>query len=815
MRVKIVFALFSLMLVSVNVHAVITTTTKDYLRPTAQYNVSQSALFNLVSKNQDAVIQSELGSFLIPPPLEFEVKDKQALGVIAQLMLANDERAPLALANYIKRYPEDLFALYLASVKLIEKQKYNQAKAALNKIIAAYPSFSAAHTLIGMIYYSEQKFVEGNTYFVSAITQENPDFRAFKYLIWHALQQQNLARATMLSEFLHSFNTQSQLSQPVLELSEFYRLQGKYNQVVTLLTPMVKTDKAQDVIAQQGQVRLLEALAETGQTHQGDNLYAALVSSNANNLFVVTLAHSKLLNQKGQHNEAIKELNNIELEGLSGTVVRLVIIEKIKTHTLLNNYTAVDEMLAQFLATFNGNVTSGDLLYLSNFLIQTGQGNKLISLLENHIDHAPNKATLYSVLADLYLAAGDKYEAQRVVNILIEQSPNSAHAYYQLGILHYNNMRNAAAQEALEKAVKLAPQRIDYWMALVGAMHDHRQHNHASGMAASDHQSILPVFNRAIQANPGSALLYFEKGLTAYSGSELDLAANMFNKALSLDPFYLEAMAMYSITLVDMNNTTQDVQNVIERGLRIAPQSPALIDSKGWLLTQQGQLDKGEAELSQALLLMPNDEAVIAHLAFNAALKHQPSQAQNYALNALQGTLPEHTASDLRALLNKLSPADTLTLDVHKINDFGVGNKIGTVTIEDIANGVSVTANVTGLPPGNNGLHFHEKPTCDAGDVNGVRKAGVAAGDHYGHTMSMMNMDMTAMSPQQHAKHMLMMKPKGDLPPLPVNDKGEAIAPVVGKGLSLQELRGRSLMIHAGPDVNGASGPKIACVVII
>ena len=70
------------------------------------------------------------------------------------------------------------------------------------------------------------------------------------------------------------------------------------------------------------------------------------------------------------------------------------------------------------------------------------------------------------------------------------------------------------------------------------------------------------------------------------------------------------------------------------------------------------------------------------------------------------------------------------------------------------------------------------------------------------------------MSAEQHKMHMAMMKPKGDLPTLVIPANGEEVPLVMGMELTLDELRGRSMMIHDGPDVDGVSGPKIACVVI-
>ena len=59
------------------------------------------------------------------------------------------------------------------------------------------------------------------------------------------------------------------------------------------------------------------------------------------------------------------------------------------------------------------------------------------------------------------------------------------------------------------------------------------------------------------------------------------------------------------------------------------------------------------------------------------------------------------------------------------------------------------------------------------------------------------------------------MKPRGDLPALIADENGYATFDIMKMDLTLDEIRGRSIMFHAGPDGDdGSSGPKVACAVI-
>jgi len=150
--------------------------------------------------------------------------------------------------------------------------------------------------------------------------------------------------------------------------------------------------------------------------------------------------------------------------------------------------------------------------------------------------------------------------------------------------------------------------------------------------------------------------------------------------------------------------------------------------------------------------------------------------------------------------------AKSIKVTMNLITVDGVGKSVGTITIKEGKDGVTIEPKLKDLPPGEHGFHVHEKPSCDPADKDGKKTAGQAAGAHY-------DPDATkAHKGPGGGGH------KGDLPKLVVSDKGEAKDKLEVKGLKLSDIEGRALMIHAGgdnysdtPKPLGGGGDRIVC----
>src|SRR5580704_10763194 len=164
----------------------------------------------------------------------------------------------------------------------------------------------------------------------------------------------------------------------------------------------------------------------------------------------------------------------------------------------------------------------------------------------------------------------------------------------------------------------------------------------------------------------------------------------------------------------------------------------------------------------------------------------------------------------LLLVATRTAGAATATATINSVSATGVGAPLGTVTFMDSAQGIVITPKLSGLPPGEHGFHIHDKGDCGPGMNEGKAAAGFAAGGHYepAHT-------------KKHLGPLSTVGHRGDLPVLVVDDRGDATKDVLARHLTVEQIRGRSIMIHTGGDNYsdtpvplGGGGARIACGVI-
>lgn len=143
-----------------------------------------------------------------------------------------------------------------------------------------------------------------------------------------------------------------------------------------------------------------------------------------------------------------------------------------------------------------------------------------------------------------------------------------------------------------------------------------------------------------------------------------------------------------------------------------------------------------------------------------------------------------------------------ILIPVQWVSGPNAGKSAGVVKADDTPYGLLLTPTLQGLSPGAHGFHIHATALCSDG--------GMAAGGH----LDPLHTEVHH-GPYQASGHL------GDLPVLIVNEKGEAVLPVLAPRLTLAAIKGHALIIHEGSDnyaedalKQPGSAIRVACGVI-
>lgn len=153
-----------------------------------------------------------------------------------------------------------------------------------------------------------------------------------------------------------------------------------------------------------------------------------------------------------------------------------------------------------------------------------------------------------------------------------------------------------------------------------------------------------------------------------------------------------------------------------------------------------------------------------------------------------------------------IAGTDGKKVPMYAVDDKGTQQSLGEVIVTKSKYGLVFTPSLKGLSPGIHGFHLHQNPSCEPAKKDDKLVPALAAGGHYDPK------NVKDHGTPWGAGHL------GDLPPLYVNDDGTATNPVLASRLSMKDLSGRALIVHAGgdnhmdtPQALGGGGARVAC----
>jgi tetratricopeptide (TPR) repeat protein len=155
---------------------------------------------------------------------------------------------------------------------------------------------------------------------------------------------------------------------------------------------------------------------------------------------------------------------------------------------------------------------------------------------------------------------------------------------------------------------------------------------------ANRHGEALAMFEAAIsearRSNPQllNGAFFFAYGAAAERADQLDLAAQLLQKSVELDPQNAAQSLNYlGYTWVDRNMRLDEARKLIDKALGLDPENPAFLDSLGWYHYRAGHFDEALPILLRAAeRIEPEDAVIFEHIGDTYAALKQTAEAIAY-----------------------------------------------------------------------------------------------------------------------------------------------------------------------------------------
>ncbi len=241
-------------------------------------------------------------------------------------------------------------------------------------------------------------------------------------------------------------------------------------------------------------------------------------------------------------------------------------------------------------------------------LAASGRKADAIPLLERFA-RDPNQ----SLRQDLFELLGELYEQSGQADKAIEQYKRSLvldagepRNHFNLANMQLRAKRPAEAVETMEKARRKFADRPDVTLGLALALSQAKRHADAMRMFAA-------VVEEAKGRGEGmlDGEFYFKWGAAAERAGQIEKAAELLRKSISLTPDTPEAYNYLGYMWVDRGQNVEEAGQFIRKALEMSPDNGAYLDSLGWYFFKAGKFEEAKKELLSAIEKLKEEDAVV------------------------------------------------------------------------------------------------------------------------------------------------------------------------------------------------------------
>lgn len=410
---------------------------------------------------------------------------------------------------------------------------------------------------------------------------------------------------------------------------------GEYNNAEVIFSQLINTNEkdsglhtllGQSLLAQDLHERALRALNRAKSLAPNDRYPSELLV--------------QLHKRMGQEDKAIRELEALLREYF---LYPPYIEEKAKLLIKINDFKSASEELKVLFGLWNKDAEK--LLSLAPLQVKAQDLDSAIKSLITAEKITAYKVPVYIELIKVHLQRDEISKAKEISRRLEKQIPDSPVYMLLTGeIANAENDKKAAFKAyasafSLDNSYVLSAIKL-YQLAINGHQGEAVEKLLSDAIAAG---STPPVISNLL-ADYYVTQNKVEEALALYKKIDIDGYNNQSIVLNNIANLYLDSLRDF-----------EQARSYINKALRVAPQSAEIIDTKGWILVNEGKFEEGLTFLRQAYTLLSDDPQIQYHLAFTLYKLDRITESQELIKSIMESPHFDFVADkviELKALIS-------------------------------------------------------------------------------------------------------------------------------------------------------------------
>jgi tetratricopeptide (TPR) repeat protein len=248
---------------------------------------------------------------------------------------------------------------------------------------------------------------------------------------------------------------------------------------------------------------------------------------------------------------------------------------------------------------------------LARTLLATGERQRAVGLLETIVQDSPLRMETHELLGEIHEQNGHPEKSLRCYQQLLLIDPSQPRNYFRVAEAFLRAKQPDKAVATMQDARTQFPEKTEILVSLGLTLSQAKRHDRALETfaeafleAQTRHEELLtPQF-------------FFQYGAAAEQAGQLDKAAELLQRSISLDPANAAQARNYlGYMWADRGLHLPDALELLEKAVEAESDNGAFLDSLGWCLFKMGETERALRELLRAEeKIKPEDPVVKEHL---------------------------------------------------------------------------------------------------------------------------------------------------------------------------------------------------------